>query len=122
MQIDIRQTGSALVWGLEFDRGQASWPAASNAPLEQVLLMLQQHTEWRFEVQVRTDELGDPAADQALTDRRAEAMVAWLIRHGIDSTRLVPHGLGSARPRQRSLPPSSPVAPCWVELRKLNEE
>jgi OmpA-OmpF porin, OOP family len=122
MQSDIRQTGSALVWGLEFDRGQASWPAASNAPLEQVLLMLQQHTEWRFEVEVRTDELGNVAADQALTDRRAEAVVAWLIQRGIDSARLVPRGLGSARPRQSPMPPSSPVAARWVELRKLNEE
>src|SRR5262245_9718119 len=121
MQLDIRQTGSALLWGLEFDRGQASWPAASNAPLEQVLLMLQQHAEWRFEVHVGTDELGDPAADQALTNRRAEAVVAWLIQRGIDSTRLAPHGLGSARPRQGP-PPSSPVAARWVELRKLNEE
>ena len=122
MQSDIRQTGSALVWGLEFDRGQVSWPVASNALLEQVLLMLQQHTEWRFEVQVRTDELGDAAADQALSDRRAEAIVGWLIQRGIDSARLVPRGLGSARPRQTPLPPATPLAAQSVELRKLNEE
>jgi outer membrane protein OmpA-like peptidoglycan-associated protein len=120
MESDIGQTGSALVAGVEFERGQASWTSASIGTLEQVLIVLQRHTEWRFEVQVHTDELNDRAADQALTERRAEAIAAWLSARGIDSTRLVPRGFGSSRPRHE--PVASSTANRWVELKKLNEE
>jgi outer membrane protein OmpA-like peptidoglycan-associated protein len=69
---------------------------------------------------VNTDELNDRAADQALTERRAEAIAAWLSARGIDSTRLVPRGFGSVRPRHESA--ASSTANRWVELKKLNEE
>jgi len=120
MEADIRQTGSALVIGLEFDPGQASWPSASAGPLERVRVLLRHHTEWRFEVQVHTDELNDRDADQALTDRRAEAVVRWMTDRGVESSRLVAHGFGSSRPRGRV--GVSSTANRWVELRKLNEE
>lgn len=120
MEADIRQTGSALVIGLEFDRGHTTWSAASAGPLEQVRALLQRHLEWRFEVQVHTDELNDCDADQALTARRAEAVVRWLTDRGVESSRLVARGFGSSRPQARSR--ESSTANRWVELRKLNEE
>jgi outer membrane protein OmpA-like peptidoglycan-associated protein len=102
MQADIRQTGSALVEGMEFGQGQVSWTPPSTPALEQILAMLRSHSEWRFEVQVHTAELGDRDRDQALTDRRAEALVEWFTAHGVDASRLVPRGLGSSRPRHES--------------------
>ena len=122
MENDIRQTGFALVEGLEFDPGQSIWPPSSIATLEQVLAMLRQHSEWRFDVQVHTDELGAPDADQELTKRRAEAIVAWLIARGVEPSRLVAHGLGSSRPRGGRSSEEGSTANRWVELRKLNEE
>jgi OOP family OmpA-OmpF porin len=67
----------------------------------------------RFRIEGHTDTVGDAALNQALSDRRAEAVRDLLVRrHGIDAARLetlglgesmllVPTGDGRAEPRNR---------------------
>ena len=84
--------------------------------------MLDEHTEWTFEVQVHTDEMGDANRDQDLSKARTTAVVAWLTREGIESVRLVPHAYGSSKLRAGSAAETDVLAHNRVELKKLNEE
>jgi outer membrane protein OmpA-like peptidoglycan-associated protein len=118
LEAEILRTGSALIEDVDFVPHAVAWTPQSAGALEQILELVQRHTEWRFEVQAHTDDSGDRPGDEAVSERRAEAHVGWLTDHGIESARLVPRGYGSSKPllldgrtiRER------------VELKKLNEE
>jgi outer membrane protein OmpA-like peptidoglycan-associated protein len=51
-----------------------------------------------IEVQGHTDERGDDAYNQDLSERRAAAVVAYLVDHGVDRRRLTSHGYGETDP------------------------
>jgi OmpA-OmpF porin, OOP family len=122
MIAEVVRTGSVIVRGVEFDPGQAAATVGSQRSLAEIYAVLTEHDEWSFEVQVHTDESGNAAQDRALTDARAEWLVAWLTARGIAPARLVAKGYGSAKPL-RSAPAVDPgLQHRRVELRKLNEE
>lgn len=49
-------------------------------------------------VEAHTDNQGDAAANQTLTERRAEKIARWLIAKGIDCKRLIAVGFGGTKP------------------------
>jgi outer membrane protein OmpA-like peptidoglycan-associated protein len=50
------------------------------------------------EIQGHTDNSGDRELNMRLSQRRAEAVQQWLIRHGVEQTRLMAKGYGPTRP------------------------
>ena len=46
-----------------------------------------------------TDTRGEAAYNQALSERRASAVKAWLVAHGVPATRVTASGAGESRPR-----------------------
>jgi OOP family OmpA-OmpF porin len=50
------------------------------------------------EIQGHTDNSGDRELNMRLSQRRAEAVQQWLIRHGVEPTRLTAKGYGPTRP------------------------
>ena len=53
----------------------------------------------KIEVAGHTDNTGDPDANVALSQRRAEVVQNYLIEHGIDAGRLSAKGYGASRPQ-----------------------
>jgi OOP family OmpA-OmpF porin len=52
----------------------------------------------RVSVDGHTDNRADEAHNLDLSQRRAAAVVAWLVAHGVEAARLEPHGYGPSRP------------------------
>ena len=52
----------------------------------------------RLEVQGHTDNVGQAAYNQKLSGQRADSVRAYLVKAGIDPTRLVSKGYGMAQP------------------------
>jgi outer membrane protein OmpA-like peptidoglycan-associated protein len=52
----------------------------------------------RFEVAGHTDSSGSGAVNQPLSERRAQAVVAYLVSRGFDASALTARGYGSSRP------------------------
>jgi outer membrane protein OmpA-like peptidoglycan-associated protein len=50
------------------------------------------------EIQGHTDNSGDRELNMRLSQRRAESVQRWLIRHGVEPTRLMAKGYGPTRP------------------------
>jgi len=73
--------------------------ARSNAVLQAVADALRASPEIRrASIEGHTDNVGDDAQNAALSQRRADRVVAWLVRRRVEAGRLEAHGLGEARP------------------------
>jgi outer membrane protein OmpA-like peptidoglycan-associated protein len=71
----------------------------SDAVLSAVAKILVDHPEIaRVRIEGHTDNVGKPAYNKGLSQRRAASVVAWLVGHGIDKGRLYPEGFGAERP------------------------
>ncbi|MFO0695166.1 MAG: OmpA family protein [Polyangiales bacterium] len=83
-----------------FRTGSASIDRRSNALLDNVARVLAAHPEiTRLRVEGHTDSKGNAQRNQQLSQRRAQAVVTYLVRRGhVDASRLVAEGFGSSRP------------------------
>ena len=95
---EIARSGRVAVYGIHFATGQATILPDSEQTLAQIAQLLREHPELSLRVEGYTDNVGQAAANQALSDRRAQAVVAWLTGHGIVGSRLAAKGFGAANP------------------------
>ena len=74
----------------------------------------------RFEVAGHTSSIGTSEYNQALSERRAEAVRAYLVSRGVENGRMVAKGYGETQP----LVPNSSEGYAWqnrrVELRRIH--
>jgi OOP family OmpA-OmpF porin len=94
----IAQTGSAAVYGIHFDSDSAKLRPDSKPALEAVLGLINNHPGSRWAIAGHTDNQGNSAHNQVLSQNRAISVIAWLKAHGVDASRLVPQGFGASRP------------------------
>jgi outer membrane protein OmpA-like peptidoglycan-associated protein len=84
---------------IEFETDKARILPESEGVMQAVLAILQEYDDIReVRVEGHTDDVGKPAYNFQLSNRRAESVVQWLVDHGIDRDRLVPQGFGLERP------------------------
>jgi outer membrane protein OmpA-like peptidoglycan-associated protein len=70
----------------------------SQAVLQAVIEILKENAHLKkVEVQGHASQDASPR-NQELSDKRAAAVVTWLVQHGVDVTRLVPKGYGTTLP------------------------
>lgn len=81
-----------------FDSGRAEIKAGALHNLEPLGSFLKAHPERRAQIEGHTDATGGSAANQALSTRRAEAVLAALLEMGVDRRQLSAQGWGETRP------------------------
>jgi OmpA-OmpF porin, OOP family len=84
--------------GVNFVTGSADLTPASRSTLDRIAKILAGATDVRAQVQGHTDNQGEAAANQQLSQRRAASVVAYLVGKGIAADRLVARGFGESRP------------------------
>ncbi len=95
---EIEKTGHVAVYGIHFDTGKATIQPDSDETLRQVVTLLQANPDLKLRIEGHTDAQGNAAANQTLSEKRAQAIVAWLVNHGIDAGRLKTQGFGQGKP------------------------
>jgi outer membrane protein OmpA-like peptidoglycan-associated protein/tetratricopeptide (TPR) repeat protein len=65
--------------------------------LSKVVVVMQQYPEMKIDVRSHTDSRQTAKYNEKLSDKRAKATVAWLVKNGIDSTRVVGKGYGESQ-------------------------
>lgn len=85
---------------VQFKTGSAVILKASDDLLFQVAVVLSEHPEiLKIEVQGHTDNRGGKKYNQRLSQKRAAAVVKWLVKRGnVDANRLTSHGYGMDEP------------------------
>jgi outer membrane protein OmpA-like peptidoglycan-associated protein len=81
-----------------FDFDKAKIKPVSYPILDQVVKVMNDRTSMRVRVEGHTDSKGSDAYNKRLSQRRAEAVVKYLIGKGIDPSRLEAVGYGKSRP------------------------
>ena len=95
---EIGKTGRVAVYGIHFDTGKAAILPDSEQVLGEIVKLLQQNSDLKLRVEGHTDNQGAAPANQALSEKRAQAVAAWLTSHGIEAGRLSAAGFGQTKP------------------------
>lgn len=70
----------------------------SNAELDKLVKLLKSNATLRIELGGHTDNVGNDAANQKLSEQRANAVRDFVITEGIDGARITAKGYGEAKP------------------------
>lgn len=82
-----------------FDTAKASIKAESNSLLDEVAEVMKAHPEVKkVVVEGHTDNRGDAAKNQKLSEARAQAVKAYLVGKGVEGARLDAKGYGQSKP------------------------
>ncbi len=113
--------GRVTTRGILFDVNSNRIRPESTPTLSEIGKMLRDHPALRIAIEGHTDDTGDDAHNQDLSERRAEAVRRFLIQeHGIAGSRLEARGLGETRPVDRNDTPEGRQNNRRVELVKLD--
>ena len=83
---------------IKFQTGSAELTQKSQALLAWLARRLQDFPTTKLDVHAHTDGQGDTDANQRLSERRAEAVVNYLIAKGVSAKRLTAVGFGESQP------------------------
>jgi outer membrane protein OmpA-like peptidoglycan-associated protein len=100
-QLQARPTDRGLVLTLGdvlFETGRADLKPGSVARLDQLADFMQRHPERSVVVEGHTDSVGSDESNLLLSQRRAESVKAYLLRRGLDPSRVTTTGLGESMP------------------------
>jgi OOP family OmpA-OmpF porin len=95
---ELNKSGHIALYGIHFDTGKATILPDSESVLNEIAKMLQQNPDVKLSVEGHTDNVGAAPANQALSEKRAQAVVAWLASHGVTAARLKARGWGQTKP------------------------
>jgi OmpA-OmpF porin, OOP family len=117
---DLAAKGHVSTQGIFFDTGNDQLRPESGPTLKEIASMLQQHSELRLRIEGHTDNVGDKAANLALSDRRAASVKSVLVRdYQVDAARLESKGLGDTKPVAKNTTPEGRQNNRRVELVKI---
>lgn len=99
IQSEIQTTGHIAIYGLYFDTGNDQLTAESEPALTEVAKVLRADEDLQIYVVGHTDSVGSLAANQTLSEQRAQSVVAALAADfGISPDRMIPLGAGLVAP------------------------
>jgi len=94
----VDDRGCWVLQGIEFETNKAEIRPEFEPELEAVVTVLKNNPAVRIQVQGHTDSVGNADYNRQLSDKRAKAVMEYLIQEGIDRKRLSAMGMGEARP------------------------
>jgi OOP family OmpA-OmpF porin len=103
-----------------FDIGEARIQHHSFGLLDRIAFAARQCGGTRLEISGHTDADGDDAANQLLSEQRAEAVKAYMIAAGVGPERVVAIGHGESRPVADNDTDEGKAANRRIELRVVN--
>ena len=81
-----------------FDTGKASFKQGTDEVLAAMVVIFKEYPRADFAIEGHTDSVGAKSSNQALSERRANAVRDYLISNGISADRLTAAGYGEDRP------------------------
>ena len=117
---ELAASGRVSTQGIYFDTGSDQIRPESSPTLKEISQMLTEHPDLKLAIEGHTDNVGAAASNQALSEKRAEAVRQALITiYKIDGARLTSSGLGSTKPAMPNETPEGRQANRRVELVRM---
>ena len=89
-----------LIDNIFYDFDKATLRPESEKALDDLVKLLNENPNVTIELSAHTDYIGSADYNKRLSQRRADAVVAYLTAHGIAQDRLTPVGYGKERPKK----------------------
>jgi len=90
--------GKIVTHGILFDTGKDVIKPESLPTLKSILAVLNDTPALKFSIEGHTDNQGNKAINQPLSEKRAAAVKTWLAGKGIEEARLKTKGFGDSKP------------------------
>jgi OOP family OmpA-OmpF porin len=94
----LKSEGRARLYGILFDTDSDHIKDESKTALDSLLAAARNQPTWSFSIEGHTDNIGGDAHNQALSEKRAAAVKAYLVKAGVDEKRLTTKGFGASKP------------------------
>jgi outer membrane protein OmpA-like peptidoglycan-associated protein len=115
----LSETGRVATQGIYFDTGSDRIRPESSPTLKEIAAMMKEHGDLALLIEGHTDNVGNAASNQTLSEKRAAAVKATLVAdYGVDAARLETAGLGSTKPSGSNDTPEGRQTNRRVELVK----
>lgn len=111
--------GKFITYGITFDVGKATIKPESMTELTRIVQLLNENPTLRFSVEGHTDNTGNTASNQTLSEQRSQAVVVKLTEMGIAADRLTASGKGQNAPIADNNSPEGRAKNRRVEFVKL---
>ncbi len=95
---EVTEAGTWIYESIQFETNKADLKAGSYPALYEIATGLRAQPSVRLEVQGHTDNRGVAGYNRRLSEKRAQAVVRYLVGKGIDSNRVIAKGYGDTRP------------------------
>ncbi len=112
----------SVLRGVHFASGQAEILPGSSAALDDVAAVLIADPTIRVEIQGHTDNRASAESNLALSQRRAEAVMGYLIEKGVDPAQLTAKGYGEASPIADNATEAGRLENRRVELVRIDKK
>lgn len=94
----LQDNGKAVLNGINFAFDSDVIRPESRPILDKVVAILKDKSDWTLSIDGHTDDIGGQAFNQALSERRAASVAAYLTGAGIAADRLSSQGHGFSKP------------------------
>jgi len=105
--------------GINFDIDKASIKPERMGTLNMIVNVMKNNPDVKFEIDGHTDNTGESAHNLTLSQQRADAVKAQLIKMGIDQSRLTTKGFGDTKPMDSNDTPEGKSNNRRVEFVKI---
>lgn len=95
---DVIQKLNAYAKTILFDSGRSSFKQQTYEVLQNINAILREYPSSNFTLEGHTDSQGSKTSNQALSEKRANAVKNYLVQNGISSSRLTAYGFGEDYP------------------------
>lgn len=95
---EISKTGRVAVYGINFDTGKATIKPESEKVLAEIKKLMASHAQLKLRIEGHTDNVGSAASNKKLSEDRAAAVKAWLVKNGTSDANLTTAGFGDTKP------------------------
>ena len=115
----LMQDGKIVATGIRFDVGKATLKPESMGIINEVVKIMQKHTELNFSIEGHTDSDGDDDNNLKLSEERAKTVMNTMINSGISADRLSTKGFGESAPANTNDTPEGKANNRRVEFVKI---
>ena len=94
----LKSEGRARLYGILFDTDSDKLKDESKPTLDALIAAARTQPSWSFVIEGHTDNVGGDPRNQALSEKRALSVKAYLVAAGVDAKRLTTKGFGASKP------------------------
>lgn len=99
LEIEEAKVGQSITLNnIYFELGKVNLNTSFSSDLDKLIQFLKDNPETRLEIQGYTDNIGSLALNTKLSQARANSVVDYLTKNGIDGSRLSAKGFGPSLP------------------------